>query len=154
MNLQEKMAYLLTKVVPGLRIAFERGGAKYTGSNAFDKQKRCSISSSFIEKTNVQDINHVSRCHVEVRLREAEEAADNATETLDTSQDSLEKIESAIGYLVLLHARITERYRLSNVLDLRDLDPEDGPHIIEIDRTDIGDAALAKYNRSDDDKAK
>jgi len=147
MNLQEKMAYLLTKVVPGLRIAFERGGAKYTGSNAFDNYR-------FIEKTNVQDINHVSRCHVEVRLREAEEAADNATETLDTSQDSLEKIESAIGYLVLLHARITERHRLSNVLDLRDLDPEDGPHIIEIDRTDIGDAALAKYNRSDDDKAK
>lgn len=51
-----------------------------------------------------EDIRHVRECHVDVRLREAEDAADGG----DTSL-ALTKIESAIGYLVILHSRINRR---------------------------------------------
>ena len=58
----------------------------------------------FMERTAEEDINHVRKFHAEVRLREAEHFASEGDYEM-----ALEKLESAIGYLVILHYRVNER---------------------------------------------
>ena len=96
-NYKDKMKYLWDNVLPSLEGAFKRGDKKYIG-------KQHSHTPRIIERSAVDDINHIRTLHVDVRLREAEESADNGN--LDIS---LMKIESAIGYLVILHMRTADK---------------------------------------------
>lgn len=81
-------------IVPALRRAFERGSEKYKGySHHWDGK---ALEARDAEK----DIYHVRECHVDVRLAEAEDAA-----TCDDLDTALAKIESALGYLCVLHFR-------------------------------------------------
>ena len=93
-NYKDKMEYVRNVILPKLEEAFQRGDAKYVG-------KYHHTAPTVVERTPAQDVDHIRRCHVDVRLLEAEDAA-----SVDGNCDTvLRKIESAIGYLVLLHAR-------------------------------------------------
>ena len=92
-----KMEYVGEVIIPALAKAFERGDKKYTGKQHY-------LHPRIISRHPSEDVRHVRDCHVGVRLREAEDAADGEDLNL-----SLEKIESAIGFLVILHMRVNDR---------------------------------------------
>ena len=92
-NFSDKMKYLNEELQPKLAEAFKRGDAKYVG-------EQHSHTPRILNRTAKDDINHIRELHVAVRLREAEEAADNEDASL-----ALSNIESAIGYLIILHMR-------------------------------------------------
>jgi len=92
-----KMDYIEKVILPKLRKAFERGDGKYKGMQHY-------ASNKIMTKSIVEDISHVRRCHVDVRLLEAEDNADGCD-----YDPALEKIVSAIGYLVILYMRVKER---------------------------------------------
>lgn len=94
---KEKMSYLEIVVEPGLEEAFKRGDEKFHGLQHHAHPR-------ILDRRPDEDIRHVRELHVDVRLREAEDAADG--EDLDKA---LEKIESAMGYLILLHYRINAK---------------------------------------------
>jgi len=96
-NYQKKITYIKNVILDKLAEAFKRGDEKYHGIQH-------SHSPRIMERSAVDDINHVRELHVDVRLREAEDAADG--EDLETA---LKKIESAIGYLVILHMRTRDK---------------------------------------------
>lgn len=96
-NYLDKLNYLQSEMIPKLEEAFKRGDSKYVGiQHSHDPR--------ILNRTPVEDINHVRNLHVDVRLREAEEAADNNDLNL-----ALSKIESAIGYLIILHMRTKDK---------------------------------------------
>lgn len=106
-NYKDKIHYLKKIILPALEKAFKRGDKKYKGKNHNDAPR-------IMRRSPVEDIRHIRELHVDVRLREAEEAADN-----DDLQMALEKIESAMGYLTILHARTV--YKLDiNILKKMD----------------------------------
>lgn len=91
---KEKMEYLQNVIGPMLEEAFKRGERVYTGVQHFDHPR-------ILARRPDEDIKHVRDLHVDVRLREAEDMADG--------QDlggALRKIESAMGYLTILHWRV------------------------------------------------
>lgn len=92
-DFNDKMKYLNEELQPKLEEAFKRGDAKYVGDQH-------SHTPRILNRAAKDDINHIRELHVDVRLREAEEAADN-----DDASLALSKIESAIGYLIILHMR-------------------------------------------------
>lgn len=96
---KEKMQYLQEVIEPMLEEAFKRGDQKYTGMNHNDNP-------DFYNRGPAKDIDHVRTFHVDVRLKEAEHAAIEGNDI----ETALEKIESAIGYLTILH------YRVNNTL--------------------------------------
>ncbi len=77
-----------------LEAAFERGEANYTGKLSWEDH-HCTT------RTAAEDVHHVRECHIEVRVREAEEFADCGD--LAAAQ---KKLVSAIGYLSVLHRRL------------------------------------------------
>jgi len=90
------MNHIESSILPGLSNAFRRGADKYRGhKHAWD-------GAEFEGRTTEEDIRHVSSCHVGVRLAEAEDLASQGRYS-----ESLQKIESAIGYACALHLRIT-----------------------------------------------
>lgn len=89
-----KMGYLDKVIRPGLVEAFKRGDEKYTGKQHY-------LHPRIISRHPSDDIRHVRECHVDVRLREAEDSADG-----EDINRALEKVESAIGYLIILHMRL------------------------------------------------
>lgn len=91
-NWESKIAYLDRIVRPELEAAFKRADHKYDGMEHNPTVKN---------RKSVDDIRHIHDCHVSVRLREAEDFAD-----LGDTENALNKIESAIGYLVILHRRV------------------------------------------------
>lgn len=94
---KEKMQYLQTVIEPMLEDAFKRGDEKYTGMQHNDNP-------NFYRRSAKRDVKHVREMHVEVRLREAQHAAEeNDIET------ALAKIESAMGYLTILHYRVNQK---------------------------------------------
>lgn len=90
----EKMAYLHENMLQGIEQALRRGDQKYTGPQSFDSPEHLA------RKPDV-DIQHIHECHVAVRLRDAEDYA-----SMDMIKEALAKIESAIGYLIILHYRV------------------------------------------------
>ena len=98
-NYQTKLNYFKLVLWPELEAAFKRGDEKYVG--AFHSHNERILNRSVDE-----DIRHVRELHVDVRLREAEELADNGD-----GKAALDKIVSAIGYLVILHMRTN--YKIS-----------------------------------------
>jgi len=92
-----KISYLDKFVRPELERAFKRGDNKHKGKNHHTAPR-------IMARRPDEDIRHIRDLHVLVRLLEAEEAADN-----EDIQTALEKIESAIGYLVILHMRTREK---------------------------------------------
>lgn len=91
------MDYVDIVLWPQLEEAFKRGDKKYVGSlHSHDER--------VLSRSIVGDIRHIRELHVDVRLREAEELADNG----DFS-GAMDKIVSAIGYLVILHMRTNEK---------------------------------------------
>jgi len=95
-NYTDKMQYVRENILPMLEKAFQRGDQKYHGIQH-------SHSEHCRNRPPDADIRHVRECHVDVRLREAEDLADVGE--LDAA---LRKIESAIGYAAILHMRIQE----------------------------------------------
>jgi hypothetical protein len=91
---KDKMAYLNDVLSGELEAAFKRGDKNYTG-------KYHSHTERVLQREAVEDIRHIRELHVDVRLREAEELADN-----DDIDLALDKITSAIGYLIILHMRL------------------------------------------------
>lgn len=98
-NADMKIEYFEKTLIPLLKLAFERGDSKYIGVAH-------SHSPHHIVRTPKEDINHIRELHVDVRLKEAEEAADNGKLAL-----ALEKIESALGYLGILHMRTMDKVK-------------------------------------------
>lgn len=93
-NAVAKIHYFDRYIREKLIEAFRRGDKKYDGvQHSHDPR--------ILARSAVEDINHVRNLHVEVRLREAEEAADNGF-----LEKALRKIESAIGFMIILHMRI------------------------------------------------
>lgn len=86
---EQLLDYLETVIGVGLEAAFDRGSAKY--DDAF-------ISPEIMDRFPDEAIRHIRELHVGVRLREAEHAAEE-----DNLEMSLEKVESAISYLTILH---------------------------------------------------
>lgn len=97
-NYEDKMMYLEEVVAPALEEAFKRGDEKFHGLQHHAHPR-------ILERSADEDIRHVRELHVDVRLREAEDAADG--EELDKA---LAKIESAIGYLTILHYRVNAKF--------------------------------------------
>lgn len=93
-NYKDKLDYFNIVMLPDLEEAFKRGDEKYVG-NFSDNAKH------IFNREVDEDIRHVRELHVDVRLREAEELADNFD-----FDGALDKIVSAVGYLVILHKRI------------------------------------------------
>jgi hypothetical protein len=91
------MEYLIHVIEPGLEEAFKRGDKKYHGTQHSHHPR-------ILQRPADEDIHHVRELHVDVRLREAVDAADG-----DNFEGALAKIESAIGYLVILHNRINTK---------------------------------------------
>ena len=89
------VSYLDKFVRPELARAFKRGEKTYISEHKHSKTQA---------RRPDEDIRHTRELHVDVRLREAEEAADN-----EDIQTALEKIESAIGYLVVLHMQTRQK---------------------------------------------
>lgn len=97
-NYQTKLNYFKLVLWSKLEEAFKRGDEKYVGAlHSHDER--------ILNRSADEDIRHVRELHVDVRLREAEELADNSD-----FQGTLDKIVSAIGYLVILHMRINIRF--------------------------------------------
>jgi len=94
---KDKMNYIDIVLWPQLEGAFKRGDGKYVGTFH-------SHSDKVLSRTIQEDIRHIRELHADVRLREAEEAADNGD-----YQTALDKIVSAIGYLVILHMRSNDK---------------------------------------------
>jgi hypothetical protein len=92
-----KMVYFDRYIKENLDLAFQRGDSKYKGMQH-------SHDPRILNRTAVEDINHIRTLHVDVRLREAEESADNGL-----LESALAKIESAIGYLIILHMRVNAK---------------------------------------------
>jgi len=89
---KEKIEYFDRYVKPGLSKAFKSGMQHHNNPRMY-------------ERAPDEDIRHIRELHVDVRLREAEDAADG-----EDFRKALGKIESAIGYLTILHYRLTERF--------------------------------------------
>lgn len=96
---KEKMQYFQEVIEPMLEDAFKRGDRKYHGMQHNDHHR-------LYDRKPDEDIRHVRELHVDVRLREAEDAADGGDIT-----DALSKIESAIGYLTILHYRVNHNLK-------------------------------------------
>lgn len=92
-NYEGKLFYLDNYIKPGMEEAFKRGDSAYTGFNHWDHPSKTA-------RPAVDDVRHVRDLHVDVRLKEAEELADNGD-----LEGVLRKIESAMGYLTILHLR-------------------------------------------------
>lgn len=92
-----KMKYLDEVIRPGLEEAFDRGDKKYVGKQHY-------LHPRILSRHPADDVRHVRECHVDVRLREAEDAADG-----EDIKKALGKIESAIGFLVILHMRLYDK---------------------------------------------
>lgn len=90
---KDRMNYLNMILLPHLEAAFKRGDSKYLGDMSADADR-------YMERSIEEDIRHIRELHVDVRLREAEEEANNKN-----YQETLDKIVSAIGYLTILHMR-------------------------------------------------
>ena len=101
-TVKDKMDYVMKKILPGLRKAFSRGQKEYKGAEHFGSAKH-------LARSPEEDIRHVARCHVGVRLLDAEDKA-----SVGDYGAALEKIESATGYLAILHARISQKVRDKN----------------------------------------
>jgi hypothetical protein len=99
MNWKEKAEYFEQAILPRLNIKFKEGDEKYQEEN-----HRTSENQVYMARTDHDDVNHIRNLHVDVRLREAE---DYATE--GHKAKVLSKIESAIGYLGILHMRVSNR---------------------------------------------
>ena len=97
----ELTEYLHTHVVPKVAAALRDGEDRHTGENYWNDQH-------VWKRTRAQDIDHVRRCHVDVRLLEAEDVAEQG-DWYPLAAEMLHKIESAIGYLVILHKRLQMR---------------------------------------------
>lgn len=96
-NYKDKLDYLEIVLWPELTEAFKRGDKKYVGAlHSHDER--------IINRSIDEDIRHIRELHVDVRLREAEELADNGD-----NEAALDKIVSAIGYLVILHMRTSDK---------------------------------------------
>ena len=96
-NYEDKLDYLEIVLWPELETAFKRGDKKYVGVlHSHDKR--------ILNRSIEDDIRHVKDLHVDVRLKEAEELADNGD-----GEAALDKIVSAIGYLVILHMRTSDK---------------------------------------------
>ena len=91
------MNYLDIVLWPQLETAFKRGDTKYTGDMA-------SYADRYINRTIEEDVRHIRELHVDVRLREAEEMANN-----EDYREAMDKIVSAIGYLIILHMRTNDK---------------------------------------------
>ena len=91
---KEKIEYVEKVIIPGLTKSFKRGDEYFKGNNKFD-------SDICIRRSNAEDIRHLRDLHCNVRLLEAEDAAVHFD-----NEKALKKIESAIGYLCILHMRI------------------------------------------------
>jgi hypothetical protein len=102
-NYKVKMKYINGVILPNLELAFQRGDEKYHGIQH-------SHSPRIIKRSATDDINHVRELHVDVRLREAEDFADG-----EDLGRALHKIESAIGYLVILHMRTKDKNDLKKL---------------------------------------
>jgi len=94
---KDKMNYVDIVLWPQLESAFKRGDSKYTGVMHSNSER-------YVSRTIEEDIRHIRELHVDVRLREAEEAANN-----EDNKEALDKIISAIGYLVILHMRTNDK---------------------------------------------
>lgn len=92
-----KMRYLDEVIKPRLEEAFDRGDKKYVGKQHY-------LHPRILSRHPADDVRHMRECHVDVRLREAEDAADGEDLKMAT-----EKIESAIGFLVILHMRLHDK---------------------------------------------
>jgi hypothetical protein len=99
--------YLETVIGVGLEEAFDRGISKNP-----DHTVDSNFGYLFLDKFPNDIVRHIRELHVDIRLREAEHAAEN-----NDSGQALEKIESAIGYLIILH------YTLNAKLDPELLEP-------------------------------
>lgn len=100
-NYNDKLIYINDVIIPKLSEAFQRGDKKYVGHlHSHDPR--------ILNRTVQEDIEHVKRCHIDVRLGEAEGAADD-----DDLNLCLSKIESAIGYLTILHMRINNKLNMN-----------------------------------------
>lgn len=86
--------YFAENVWPGVKAALDRGAQKYKGRSHWRQMVH-------MDRTDEADVRHVRECHVAVRLAEAEDAT-----SLDNSAEAQRKLESAIGYLLVLHRRI------------------------------------------------
>lgn len=100
-NFKDKLKYLQETLIPKLSDAFQHGDRKYFGSQH-------SHDPRILNRSAQEDIEHIHRCHVDVRLGEAEGAADDNDLEL-----ALSKIESTIGYLIILHMRLNDKYQRS-----------------------------------------
>ena len=94
-NWLHKMQYVDTVIRSGLEEAFQRGDKKYHGMDH---------DPDIMAREAHSDIEHIKKFHCDVRLLEAEHAAEE-----EDYEKALEKIESAIGYLVILHYRINRK---------------------------------------------
>jgi hypothetical protein len=84
---------------PAMEATFKRGDGKYVG-------KQHSHCPRIVARRADEDIRHVRECHVNVRLAEAEDCADGGD-----NETALRKIESAIGYLTILHMRVQDKWK-------------------------------------------
>lgn len=91
---KEKIEYVETVIIPGLTESFKKGDKYFTGNSKFD-------SDLCTQRSDAEDVRHVRDLHCNVRLLEAEDAAEHFD-----NEKALKKIESAIGYLCILHMRI------------------------------------------------
>ena len=94
-NWEDKMHYVETVIESGLKEAFQRGDRKYQGMDH---------DPDIMTREAHEDIHHIRTYHSGVRLLEAEHAAEE-----EDYEKALEKIESAIGYLVILHYRVNRK---------------------------------------------
>lgn len=94
-NWKDKMHYVETVIESGLKEAFQRGDEKYQGMDH---------DPEILDRDAYQDISHIRRLHCDLRLLQAEHAAED-----EDYYGALEKIESAIGYLVILHYRVNRK---------------------------------------------
>jgi len=98
-NYKVKTEYLKDEVLPKVEQAFIRGDAKYHGQ----QHSHCP---RIMKRSADMDIRHIRDCHCNTRLLEAEDLADGGD-----LKAALEKIESAIGYLVILHMRTKDKIK-------------------------------------------
>ncbi len=89
----DKNLYVKNVILPELEIAFAREDLNYKGISHFDSELH-------MDRSFESDICHVREYHSNVRLLEAEDLA-----SMGKNVKAQDKIISAIGYLIILHAR-------------------------------------------------
>jgi hypothetical protein len=96
---REKTEYFTKAIEPKLEEAFKRGDRKYHGMQHNDHHR-------LYDRRPTEDIRHIRELHVDVRLREAEDSADGGD-----VKEAMSKVESAIGYLTILHYRLNHQLK-------------------------------------------